>query len=50
LAAEETAVHDYVLFIYIQSELVKVDTGVGCVYNSYSNLYKLTLFQRNNVI
>jgi len=49
-AAEEIAVHHDVLFIYIPSEPTNVNVVVDYVYKQYSNLYKLTFFQRNKVI
>ena len=49
-AVEETVVHHDVLFIYIQTELMNVNSAVNYVYKQYGNLYMLTLLQRNKAI
>jgi len=40
------AVNQDILFIYIQTEPMNVNAGVGYVYNLYSNLYKVTFLFR----
>jgi len=49
-AEEKRYIMQDVLFIYIEREPFNVSAGVDYLYTYCTSLYKLTFFQRNNVI